>query len=151
MTTAQNDKNIPVGTSGGNTPVSAVASGTTQGKESEPLAASREPVRDLTAEVTVAPEVAEVGVQPVRGDIVELPPDLKKLGVSHTGSSVPVTNVAIPPVSLPISDSAVVSGLHAKVTSSLKWLSVWCIKKLTKAHVMLKIVHGKITRVSMPK
>lgn len=117
-------------------------------KEQEILKpAQAEAVGEVPKEPEVAPEVERVGVTVTR-ESIELPPDVKKLGVTPAGSSVPVaTSATIPPVVLPISDQQVVTGLHAQIISSLRWLAVWCLKKLQKAHIMLKVIHGKIIRV----
>ena len=83
-------------------------------------------------------------------DTIELPPDVKKLGVTHTGPSVPITPVTttvLPSVALPISDNQVVAGLHAQVVSALRWLAEWCMRRLKKAHIALKEAHGKVMRV----
>ncbi|MBI4990943.1 hypothetical protein HZB96_02500 [Candidatus Gottesmanbacteria bacterium] len=104
-------------------------------------------MQEVVKDVEVSPEVERVGVTVTR-ESIELPPDVKKLGVTPAGSSVPVaTSATIPPVVLPISDQQVVTGLHAQIISSLRWLAVWCLKKLQKAHIMLKVIHGKIIRV----
>lgn len=117
-------------------------------KEQEILKpAGTEVVQEVPKEPEVTPEVERVGVTVTR-ESIELPPDVKKLGVTPSGSSVPVaTSATIPSVVLPISDQQVVVGLHAQIISSLRWLAVWCLKKLQKAHIMLKVIHGKIIRV----
>lgn len=117
-------------------------------KEQEILKpAGAEAVQEVAKEPEVTPEVERVGVTVTR-ESIELPPDVKKLGVTPSGSSVPVaTSATIPSVVLPISDQQVVVGLHAQIISSLRWLAVWCLKKLQKAHIMLKVIHGKIIRV----
>lgn len=125
-------------------PVSATSTGL---KEQEPAATvSAETVAEISTEIEVGQEVEKAGVRRI-GETIELPPDIKKLGVTHAGASVPVGSVALPGVALPISDQQVVTGLHAQVLSALRWLSVWCIKKLKKAHVALKVIHGKVMRV----
>lgn len=131
-------------------PVSAQSVSTTSTglKEQEPAGiVSAETVAEISTEIEVPEEVEKAGVKRI-GETIELPPDVKKLGVTHAGVSVPVGSVAaLPAVALPISDQQVVTGLHAQVLSALRWLSVWCIKKLKKAHVALKVIHGKVMRV----
>ncbi|MCJ7740091.1 hypothetical protein MUP32_02110 [Candidatus Microgenomates bacterium] len=108
---------------------------------------SAEAVSEISTEVELPKEVEQAGVQKF-ADTIELPPDLKKLGVGPSGSTTPVTQTAaLPPVVLPISDQTVVQGLHTQITNALRWLAVWCVKKLKKAHVALKVIHGKIVRV----
>lgn len=111
--------------------------------------ASGEILQAVSAEIEMPKEVEQTGVTMLH-DTIELPPDVKKLGVSAAGSTMPVaTTTTLPPVALPISDDQVVTGLHQHVTNALRWLSEWCIMRLKKAHVALKIVHGKIIRVKI--
>lgn len=118
------------------------------GKEGETPTAAKETVQEVVNEIELNHEVKKAGVEKRGEVVVELPPDVKKLGVTQTGATTPISAVtSVTQVSIPITDSQVVAGLHAKVTSSLAWLASWCIKKLKKAHVALKIIHGKIVRV----
>jgi hypothetical protein len=105
-----------------------------------------EQIKEITPRLEVPEEVEKAGVTKI-GETIELPPDVKKLGVTHAGAQTPVVTTALPPVTLPISDQQVATGLHAQVASALLWLAVWCIKKLKKAHLTLKVIHGKIVRV----
>ncbi len=79
-----------------------------------------------------------------RAETIKLPPDLKKLGLQ------PTTTTQFPSyqnIKLPISDDKIVFGLHAPVSSSLRWLATLAIYLLKKAHLTLKIVHGKVVRI----
>lgn len=106
-----------------------------------------EAIQSVSTEVEIHPEVEKAGVTTLR-DTIELPPDVKKMGVTPVGSSTPVaTTTTLPRVLLPISDDQVVAGLHVHVINAFRWLAVWCIKKLKKAHIALKVIHGKIVRV----
>lgn len=125
----------------------SVANATIHKEHEIPLASTAsEAVSEMTTEVEISPEVEKAGVTAYK-ETIELPPDIKKLGIAPTGSATPVVTTVVPPVVLPISDDKVVAGLHARLLSSLRWLAVWCIKKLKKAHIILKIIHGKIIRV----
>ena len=124
-------------------------SSSTLGKEQEPVALSQEAVQHISTEIEIPEEVKRAGVTRL-SETIELPPDVRKLGV--TSANVPLTSptassTTIPKIVLPITDAEVVSGLHAKITSALRWLAQWCIKRLKKAHLALKSVHGKIIRV----
>ncbi len=118
-------------------------------KEQEvPKSLGTEVVQEVVKDAEISPEIERVGVTAVNRQSIELPPDVKKLGVTQSGSSTPVaTATTVTAVVLPISDQQVVAGLHAQILSSLRWLAVWCLKKLQKAHIILKIIHGKIVRV----
>lgn len=72
-------------------------------------------------------------------------PDLQKAGVKKI-MSVPRyarQNTII----LPLTDDMVERGLHAPVTSSLRWLAEWSVFILKKAHIVLKKVHGHMKRI----
>ena len=129
------------------TSVNAVSSSSV-GKEGEVPLVPNEVIGEVSTEVELAKEVSDVGVEK-RGEVIaELPPDIKKLGVTQSGPSVPVTvTQSLPQVSLPLSDNQVLVGLHASITSAIRWLALWCIKKLAHAHLVLKVIHGKIVRV----
>lgn len=133
------------------TPLPApIASGISPGISREhetPRVAAIEAVSEISQEVELPEEVEKAGVEVIK-DTIELPPDIKKLGVTPMGSSVSVpAAVALPQVVLPISDQTVIAGLHAQILSSLRWLAVWCVRRLKKAHIKLKEIHGKIIRV----
>jgi hypothetical protein len=116
------------------------------GKENAPIPSS-EVAQEIMTEVEIPKEVQEAGVEKISGTI-ELPPDIKKLGVTAINSPQTASgSPSFPAVSLPISDDTVVKGVHAGVTNALAWLAIWCLKKLKKAHILLKEVHGKIVRV----
>lgn len=133
-----------------NNPSPPVVSGgsVSAGKEFEAVKISQtESVSEISREPEIPKDVEKAGVTTVSGTI-ELPPDVKKLGVTQTGASAPVTvTQTLPKVILPISDKEILKGLHEKVTNALRWLSTWCIRKLKKAHIALKEIHGKIIRV----
>lgn len=106
-------------------------------------------IEPAVSEIELPKELERIGVT-VTSDIIEIPEAIQNLGVNATGPSTPIAGVtALPSVVLPISDQQVVSGLHAKVSSALLWLAVWCMKKLKKAHITLKNIHGKIIRVKI--
>jgi len=80
----------------------------------------------------------------VRPTSIKLPPDLKMIGLA------PVTATQFPSyknIKLPIGDDEIISGLHAPLTSSLRWLSALAIYILAKAHLSLRSIHGKVVRV----
>lgn len=79
-----------------------------------------------------------------RHETIELPPDLKSLGVQSTTT----TNFpAYQNVKLPISDDKVLVGLNAPISSSFRWLATLALYILRMAHLSLKKVHGHVVRV----
>ncbi len=118
-------------------------------KEQEAITiSSGEKMGEVPLEVEIPPEVERVGVRKVE-ETFELPPDMKKLQVTAVGQTTPFTTVTtnLPQVVLPITDKQVLEGLHTKMTNAIKWLAFWCIRKLKKAHIAIKEIHGKIIRV----
>jgi len=109
-------------------------------KEAEPIATEfeiKEPV-EHSPEEEVRPFVSP------RAETIELPPDLKKLGlqaVSH--SSFP----SYKNIKLPLSDEKIVVGKKAPVTSSIRWLAEFALFILAQAHLGLKVVHGHVIRI----
>jgi hypothetical protein len=136
------NQGVKQNTSLSQTPISA------GGKESEMISAKPpENIKDISVEADIPKEVEKAGLQQV-SETIELPPDLKKLGITNPVSSSVVNQVAdLPDVKLPIPDKQVLFGLHQDVSSAIRWLAEWCVHKLHKAHVMIKVVHGKIRRV----
>lgn len=135
--------------SGNTTP--AVSAGVGTSKEHEgigSLSASIEKGAQISVEPEIPKEVEVVGVKSVP-ETVEIPPDVKNLGVTQPVSSQQISSMTLPQITLPISDGQVVAGLHADFRNAVHWLALWCVRRLQKAHVMLKRVHGKIVRVNI--
>lgn len=100
--------------------------------------------KEISKEIEIPKAVKAVGVEKIQGTI-ELPPDLKKLGVTPGPSGIPVVSAVS--VTLPLSDDKIINGLKAPIAQSLKWLALWCIFRLQKAHLVLKKIHGIVVRV----
>lgn len=112
-------------------------------KEAEPAAATPEKYEIKEVVEHEPSEEVKPFVQP-KPETIKLPPDLKKIGLQ------PVTTTQFPTyqnVKLPISDDKVVSGLHAPITSALRWLATLAIYILRQAHLTLKVVGGRVIRV----
>lgn len=109
-------------------------------KEAEPIATEfeiNEPV-EHSPEEEVRPFVSS------RAETIELPPDLKKLGLQA------VSNSSFPSyknIKLPLSDEKIIVGQKAPITSALRWLAVFALYILAQAHLGLKVVHGHVIRV----
>ena len=88
-------------------------------------------------------ELKVVGVQ-VRPETVKLPSDLKQVGVLANNLSRFST---FQNIKTPLADDKVLTGLHAPITSSLRWLATLTMYILRQAHVGLKEIHGKTVRV----
>jgi len=112
-------------------------------KEAEPVVLPpEEPKIKEVAEYEPEEEVKPF-VQ-VKGQTIQLPPDLKKLGLQPTS---PAGFQSFQNVKTPISDDKVITGLHAPITSSFRWLATLALYILRSAHLGLKVIHGKVIRV----
>jgi hypothetical protein len=111
-------------------------------KESEPIMTRKEINIEEVVESELQKEAAPY-LQP-RQEIVNLPPELKKLGLHEVSST---KFPAGKTINLPLSDEKIITGLHAPVTSSLRWLAILADYLLKKMHLRLRIVSGKVVRV----
>lgn len=103
-------------------------------------------LRDATGqEVAIPKEVASAGVR-IRPTTVPIPARVSQMGVKPAGNNIPVQTTTT--VALPMSDDAIAAGLGQGVTSSWRWFSEWCLRRMKQLHVMVKIVHGKLVRVA---
>lgn len=110
-------------------------------KEVEPIKSEKIEIKEVVehkVEEELKPFVS------VRHETIELPPDLKKIGLKSVSNS---QFSSYKNIKLPISDEKIIVGLHAPITSSLRWLATFAIYLLAKAHLTLKVVGGKVIRV----
>lgn len=122
-----------VGPSGGNKEVEAVGS------------SSVEPgIIDLIGyEQELPKEVSSAGVK-TTPTTVKIPPAVSSLGVKPAGSSTKIGDGSS--VKLPLTDDQIADGLNQSITSSWRWLAVWCIRKLKQLHFVVKMIRGKLTK-----
>jgi len=110
-------------------------------KEAEPIRKKEiefKEVKEKEVEEEVRPHVVK------REETIKLPPEIQKLGLK------PVSTTQFPQyqsIKLPITDDKIISGLHAPVSSSLRWLATLALYLLQQAHLSLKVVHGRVVRV----
>jgi len=112
-------------------------------KEAEPIPATKEQY-EVKEAVEHQPEEEVKPYVQARAETIELPPDLKKMGLQST------TSTQFPSyqnIKLPISDDKIVAGLHQPITSSIRWLATLAEYILKQAHLILKVVHGRVIRV----
>ena len=109
-------------------------------KEAEPIATEfeiKEPV-EHSPEEEVRPFVSP------RAETIELPPNLKKLGLQAVSNS---NFPSYKNIKLPLSDEKIIVGQKAPITSSLRWLATLALYILGQAHLGLKVIHGHVIRV----
>lgn len=112
-------------------------------KEADPFIRTNEKYHLQEAVEHQPEEEVEEFVKP-RAETIQLPPDLEKLGViaKNTTQFPSYQNVK-----LPISDEKVVEYLHKPIATSARWLATLAEYILAQAHLILKIINGKVTRV----
>ncbi len=127
----QSDQSIPSGT---------VALGGAAGigsKELEPGAGGLEQatLKDVSGkEIELPKEVAAAGVK-TQPTTVTIPRAVSQMGVTPVGQAVPAQATT---VALPLTDDQIARGLTQSITSSWRWLSEWCIRKLKQLHSKLR-------------
>lgn len=112
-------------------------------KEAEPIPTTKEKYEIKEAVEHQVEEEVKPFIQP-RAESIDLPPDLKKLGLQ------PTTTTQFPSyqnIKLPISDDKIISGLQQPISSSIRWLATLALYLLKQAHLILKVVHGRVVRV----
>lgn len=110
-------------------------------KEAEPIAAEKFEIKE-PSEDNIEEEVRPF-VSP-RAETIELPPDLKKMGLQAVSQS---QFSDYKNIKLPISDEKIIVGQKAPITSSIRWLATLALYILAQAHLGLKVVHGHVVRV----
>lgn len=100
-------------------------------------------VTEVGQEMPLAPEVSHVGVS-LHPTTVEIPKTVQQLGVKPVGQYTP--KPAVSALVLPLSDEKIAEGLHQSITSSWRWLSQWCIRRLKELHIALNAKGGKVVR-----
>lgn len=120
------------------------ASSVSLGKEKELVKTQEGLIQEVGQEQELHQEVKQAGVV-VRQEDIEIPEEAVSLGLKPTGVSTPVP--ATPSLKLPITDNKIEEGLHLNLLHSLRWLAQWCLFQLKRAHLVLKVIHGRIIRV----
>lgn len=113
-------------------------------KESEPFVLKQEVSSEIQEVVEHRPEEEVSTYVAPRAETIDIPPDLKQFGLQ------PAATTQFPSyqnIKLPLSDEKIVVGLHAPITSSLRWLATLAIYLLQQAHLGLKTIHGRVIRV----
>jgi hypothetical protein len=95
-------------------------------------------------EYEIPKEVSLAGVR-MHPTTVPIPPNVANLGVKPAGQNIPSQTKST--VVLPLTDDQIAAGLGQSVSSSWRWFSEWCLRRMKQLDVVVKIVHGKIVRV----
>lgn len=107
-------------------------------KESEPFAPRKQ---ELIVQEVVEHEVKDTQVTPhveVRKDVPEIPPDLKKVGITTSASSSFQTQQTI---KLPLTEDKLPTALKSPLSESIRWLGELTFYLLEQTHGKVKTVH----------
>ena len=132
--------NLPNQTDDTSSNVASVQVSTTpQGKEGEVVrvGVAEFPLQEVGNEINLPKEVVSSGVQ-MHPTQATLPPSVVSQGVEVINQTRPEITTPGNSAVLPLTDEQIAKGLHASVTSSIRWLAEWCVRKL-------KMVHGAVT------
>jgi hypothetical protein len=116
------------------------------GKEEEPVVSGAglketpSEHRELEKRKEAREYIKEIPLRP------KIPPEVERAGVKHVPAPAPIIKKGKKKIQLPLTDDQIVVGLHAHIWESIKWLAVWCVRKLKKAHVAVKEIHGRLVR-----
>ncbi|MBI2029482.1 hypothetical protein HYT02_03640 [Candidatus Gottesmanbacteria bacterium] len=124
-----------------NQPVTQVG---TAHKENVPTRQPETYYSEKTTTPEISIELKDVGVK-ARQEEIRVDVELQNMGVNATGTSTPMP--VNPTIVLPIPDSEVEKGLHQKIFLSIRWLAEWCMFQLKRAHLTLKVIHGRVRRI----
>lgn len=107
-------------------------------KPTEPLSVS-EPTQEESEKEQDVTNYIEV-----KKEHVEVPPELKKIGVENDE---PIDLTVDQNMKLPLADDKILPGLHAPLSTSLRWLAEFSLFLLKHVHLTLKVICGKVRRV----
>jgi hypothetical protein len=112
-----------------------VMSTTPQGKEREvvQVATAEFPLQEVGQEIELSREVISSGVQAHPAE-TKLPQVVVDQGVVSVGDVGSTGQSAGGQVILPLTDEQIAKALHASVTSSVRWLAEWCVRKMKMVH-----------------
>ncbi len=115
-------------------------------KESEPVGKSLQLDRGEVSRIVEMQGQDESSQQYIseKKEDIEIPDELKKIGLKPVNVE---QFSSFENIKLPISDDKVLTGAHAPITSSLRWLATLGLYLLARAHLTLRIVHGHVVRV----
>lgn len=125
-------------------PLLSASPGSMGGKEAE-MPRPNEPGMEEVKEFEVPKEVASHVVKVA--EHIEIPPDLKNIGVMQPHSHGSVSDALQKQLTLPLSDDQIGTGLTAPADSSFLWLANWCLKQLKMKFFNLKQVGIHFIRV----
>lgn len=108
--------------------------------ESKPIAEIQEAAKNEQPQQNVQDYVK------VHSQVPIIPADVAAAGVAVSPA---VLSAQEPIIELPLPDEQIPAALKKPVSSGLRWIAEICVYMLRKAHLKLKTIHGKVTRVAV--
>lgn len=84
-------------------------------------------IEEIGKELELEKEVEKAGVEKI-GEEITLPEPVKQQGVKVSGENVPVISRA--QTNIPLNQVQIKKALHKKITDSILWLAIWCLRQL---------------------
>lgn len=107
------------------------------GKEKEIVKTAEGTIEEVGVLPEIEPELKEAGIEQI-SETVELPqPVSVSTGMTHAGSTTPVSSQQPLTVKIPLTDDQIQKGLHQKVYDSILWLAYWCVRQVKIAHARI--------------
>jgi hypothetical protein len=100
---------------------------------------------EIGREIELPPEVSSVGVS-VHPTVINIPPPLEAHVTQVGHNTVLGTGESI---TLPLTDDQILAGLKQPPTSSWKFLSLWCKRKLQQIGRVIRTIGGKTVEVNI--
>ncbi|MDP3998934.1 MAG: hypothetical protein Q8P89_04960 [bacterium] len=85
----------------------------------------------------LSPEVKDVGVGYI-GDQIKLTSHDKNAGLKEAAETTPVSDVPAELVNLPLNDDQITQAAHQKITDSIRWLAIWCLRQVQIIHYRIR-------------
>jgi hypothetical protein len=92
-------------------------------------------ITEIGKETDLSPELSAAGVKLHSTHVSQLNPVAQNVGVKVVGTV--AVNPPVQTVVLPLTGDQIAKGLGASITSSLRWLAVWCVRRLKQLHSAL--------------
>jgi hypothetical protein len=114
-----------------------VSAGGVTGKEKELISKLEESLEEVGIPPEVGQELKEVGVEQI-SETVELPqPISEATGMTYAGPTTPVSGQPTTKIKLPLTDDQIKKALHQRITDSILWLALWCLRRIQIAHARI--------------
>jgi len=115
----------------------SISVGGVGGKEKEIVKTPEGTIEEVGVLPEIEPELREAGIEQV-SETVELPqPVSVSTGMTHAGSTTPVSSQQTLTVKIPLTDDQIKKALHQKIYDSILWLAYWCIRQVKIAHARI--------------